>query len=202
MKTHEEEMDTPQPRTLTCALLQCWAYIQCHKSYILLSHLHAVLECVHWISNNADIHSLKCKSDYWASTYIPRMTHICIKDSSAHFNRPFGGYRQTMPLSFLGTPCSHLSTFWLLYNLSWSFSQREMKRQILCTAVNILHRQHKIAKAMASCLEACRRGRRAITSSMIVSHHSRQTMFCDIQQLTACGYVRTNRLFSFGQKQV
>ena len=32
------------------------------------------------------------------------MTHIHVKDGSAHFNRPFGGYERTMSLSISGHP--------------------------------------------------------------------------------------------------
>ena len=129
------------------------------------------------------------------------MMHIRVTDGSAHFNRPFGGYKRTMSLSFsrASLVVLYLCIFWLLNRLSWPLFQREIKCRILHKTATVLHCQQRIAEDMASWLEA---SRKAVTSPTIVSDqyllvsnssytNSYQTVVCGAYQLAACGYVPT-----------
>ena len=79
--------------------------------------------------------------------------------------------------------------------LSWQLSWLEIKRRILRKAVNILHRQQRLAEETASWLEV---SGGAGTSSSIVSHHYRLISNCILWYIPArCMRLRTYPIFSY-----
>ena len=120
------------------------------------------------------------------------MMRICVKDCSVHINRPFRMATRGQCLcgfqSIPGSPC-------LVTCLSWQLSWLEIKRRILRKAVNILHRQQRLAEETASWLEV---SGGAGTSSSIVSHLYRLVSNCILWYIPArCMWLHTYPIFSY-----
>ena len=98
--------------------------------------------------------------------------------------------REQCLCAFQGIPSCPLTICWLLSRLFWPLSRREIKRQILRKAANVLHGQQKIAEETASWLESC-----YISYDCFTSILTRIKLYFVV-------YVRTNLSFFFGGERI